>query len=247
MDTALRFDSVSKFFTGKAALDAVSFDTRCGETVGLVGANGAGKTTLIRGLLDLNRIDAGSIEIFGRAHTERGARQRVAYLAERFAPPYFATGKELLHYVAGLHGARYVHADACTQAEALGLDPAALERPVREYSKGMAQKLGLMSCILPGCDLLVLDEPMSGLDPRARALFVARLEALKTAGASLFFSTHLLTDVANLCDRLVVLHEGRVCFAGAPRALIEDYGSGAAEVTPQALEAAYLNLTNPDP
>ena len=197
-------------------LEDVSFDVVTGETVGLVGVNGAGKTTLIRGLLDLNRIDGGTISIFDRAHTETRARDPMSYLAERFAPPYFATGAELLAYLAALHHVAYEPAAAEREARALDLATEALALPARQYSKGMAQKLGLIACILPARPLLVLDEPMSGLDPKARSLFKERLAELTMQGVTLFFSTHLLVDVESLCDRIVVIHDGRVRFHGTP-------------------------------
>ncbi len=97
----------------------------------------------------------------------------------------------------------------------LDFDPAALSRPVRTYSKGMAQKLGLAACFLSQRSLLVLDEPTSGLDPQARARFKDYLQQYRDPGLTLFFSTHLLHDVEALCDRLAILHEGRVRFVGS--------------------------------
>ena len=219
MPSALEFQSVYKSFGSRDVLQDVSFNVATGETVGLVGVNGAGKTTLIRSLLDLNRIDDGTISIFECAHTETRARDRLSYLAERFAPPYFATGAELLEYLAALHGVGYEPAAAEREARALDLATEALAMPARQYSKGMAQKLGLIACILPGCPLLVLDEPMSGLDPKARSLFKRRLAELKDQGTTLFFSTHLLVDIESLCDRIVVIHEGRVRYHGTPEEL----------------------------
>ncbi|MGR8919778.1 MAG: ABC transporter ATP-binding protein, partial [Gammaproteobacteria bacterium] len=231
----LEFQDVSKRFADQQVLDAVSLSVEAGEAVGLVGVNGAGKTTLIRALLDLCRADAGSITINGLPSTTTAARRHLAYLAERFTPPPFATGHELLRHLVKLHGAPYDRAAAAREAAALDLDPEALERPAARYSKGMTQKLGLVACILPGCPLLVLDEPMSGLDPRARAQFKRRLAALKAAGTTLFFSTHLLVDVETLCDRIAVLEGGSIVFDGAPAALLEQSGA-------TSLEEAFLTL-----
>ncbi len=223
MPGALKFQSVCKSFGAHQVLKDISFEIEEGEAVGLVGINGAGKTTLIRGLLDLNRIDAGSISIFGTPHTETQARDKLSYLAERFSPPYFATGVELLRYLLALHGERYDPRAAEQEAQALGLSGAVLSLPARQYSKGMAQKLGLIACVLPGRPLLVLDEPMSGLDPRARTLFKRRLSELKDQGVTIFFSTHLLVDIESLCDRLVVIHDGRVRYAGTPADLMASH------------------------
>ena len=106
---------------------------------------------------------------------------------------------------------------------------------MREYSKGMAQKLGLVAAVLPRTPLLVLDEPMSGLDPKARALVKRRLAELHAGGTTLFFSTHLLSDVEVLCDRIALLHGGRIVFAGTPAALVAHAGQAT-------LEDAFLAL-----
>jgi ABC-2 type transport system ATP-binding protein len=181
-----------------------------------VGVNGAGKTTLIKVLLDFVRPDAGSVRIFGREQTDHRARERLCYLPERFTPPHFMTGREFLRHMAGLHGLRFERAAVEDLFRRLDLDPAVFDRPVRAFSKGMAQKLGLAACLLSERDLLVLDEPMSGLDPRARALLKAYLLARRGRGQTLFFTTHLLHDVEALCTRLAILHQGRIRFVGTP-------------------------------
>ncbi len=99
----------------------------------------------------------------------------------------------------------------------LDLDPAALDSSVKSYSKGMTQKLGLAGCFLSEKPLLLLDEPMSGLDPKARVLLKRQLLRMKESGASLFFSTHLLADVEELCDRMAILHNGHLRFVGSPK------------------------------
>ncbi len=222
---ALALRAVGKSFGERVVLTDVTFDVAPGEALGLVGVNGAGKTTLLRALLDLSRPDHGSIEVFGTPTSVASARAHLSYLAERFNPPGFASGLELLRYLLALHGVALDTAEAEAEAQGLDLDSLALARPARHYSKGMAQKLGLMACILAHRPLLVLDEPMSGLDPRARVLFKRRLVAQKAAGVTLFFSTHLLADVEALCDRIAVLDGGRVIFVGAPAALLAQQGA----------------------
>ncbi len=231
---ALEFRAVSKSFGAQRVLEDVSFELARGEALGLIGVNGAGKTTLLRALLDLARADSGSIKVFGTPSFEPGARADLSYLAERFNPPGLATGLELLRYLLALHGQALNIADAETEALALDLEPAALARPVRQYSKGMTQKLGLIACILARRALLVLDEPMSGLDPRARALFKRRLAVQKALGTTLFFSTHLLLDVEALCDRIAVLDKARLVFVGTPALFLERYHA-------PNLEEAFLN------
>lgn len=232
---ALAFRGVGKSFGQRVVLADINLEIARGEALGLVGVNGAGKTTLLRALLDLARPDQGCIEVFGTPASQAGARQHLSYLAERFSPPGFATGLELLRYLLSLHGLGFDLAQAREQALALDLDPAALARPARHYSKGMAQKLGLIACVLAHRPLLVLDEPMSGLDPRARARFKRCLAAQKAAGATLFFSTHLLADVEALCDRIAVLDGGRLVYVGTPADLLHAQGAST-------LDEAFLSL-----
>jgi len=214
MTAALTVSAVTKRYRQRPVLDGVSFQVPGGAATALLGVNGAGKSTLIRAVLDLIDIDAGSIDIFGQAHHRARSRAPLAYLGERFLSPHFARGREVLTLLCRLHGVDFDHARAVAECQALELDPSALERPAREYSKGMMQKLGLVACLLANRPLLLLDEPMSGLDPQARALIRERLRALRTAGTTIFFSTHALRDVGELCDRVIVLHAGRVRFDG---------------------------------
>lgn len=116
----------------------------------------------------------------------------------------------------------------------LDLDVSALKRPVRAYSKGMTQKLGLAACFLANKALYVLDEPMSGLDPKARALLKARLQSLRSNGCTLFFNTHALADVEEICDRMAILHDGQIRFVGSPMTCRQQFSA-------PTLEQAYMN------
>lgn len=212
----LRFEGVRKCFASREVLRGLDFSVRQGEFFAFVGANGQGKTTLIKGLLDFIRIDGGTIFIHDQNHRETRARSNLAYLPERFTPPYFLTGGEFLRYVSQLHQQPYNDDHVAETLTSLDLDLADLKRPVRAYSKGMTQKLGLAGAFLSGRELLVLDEPMSGLDPKARVLLKRQLLRLKAQGRTLFFSTHLLADVEELCDRMAILHQGHLRFEGSP-------------------------------
>src|SRR5512146_1654643 len=160
-DFALRFANVGKSFAGVAALADVSLDVRCGEFFGLVGENGAGKTTLIKCMLDFCAVDSGGIRILGVPHTDTAARSRLAFLPERFNPPFYLTGRDFLRYMMQLHRVPSAEGEAARMCNALELELSALTRPARTYSKGMTQKLGLAACLLSGKDLQVLDEPTS--------------------------------------------------------------------------------------
>lgn len=239
MTAALEFVSVTKRYGQAVALADASFTVPAGRAFGLAGVNGAGKTTLIRCMLDLVSPSAGRIEIFGIPSGEPRARARLAFLPERFSAPYYLSGSAFLRMMAGMRGNRHDAAAARDLAERLDLDPDALERPVRQYSKGMAQKLGLAACLLADTDLLVLDEPMSGLDPKARARVKDLLTDLGRRGRTLFFTSHALADVEELCDSVAVMHGGRVRFVGSPAELRSRGGAST-------LERAFLALTDAD-
>src|SRR4029077_5268143 len=160
-----------------SALDEFSLEVRRGEFIALVGVNGAGKTTLIKCLLDFCDTDRGTIEIFGVPHRQTAARAQLAYLPERFNPPFFLTGRDFLQYMHRLYREPYDETRALRMLSALDLDPAARARPARTYSKGMTQKLGIAACLLSGKALYVLDEPAGGLDPKARAMLKNEMRA----------------------------------------------------------------------
>lgn len=229
MTAPLSFQGVTKRYGSRVVLDALDLELRAGETLGLVGINGAGKSTLLKAALDLSAIDAGTITIFARDHRCAPAREPLAYLAENFQPPHFATGRDYLRFVAELHRVIPTPARLEEECALLELDPRVLNRPVREYSKGMRQKLGLIGAVVTDRTLLILDEPMSGLDPKARALFKDRLGAAKAAGTTLFFSTHLLDDIGAVCDRIAVLDAGRIRYAGTVAAFTQAYPAASLE------------------
>ena len=210
-------------------LRAVDLEIAPGEFFGLAGVNGAGKTTLVKCMLDFCAVDAGSIELFGIPHTAPRSRARLAFLPERFVPPYYLTGRDFLSFMLRLQERLYEEEEVRSMLASLDLDASALARPVRSYSKGMTQKLGLAACFLSRRDLYVLDEPMTGLDPKARACVKALLARLRGEGRTLFFTSHALADMEEICDRMVVLHQGVPYFSGAPRALCEHYGESSME------------------
>ncbi len=238
---ALQFQGVSKAYAGTSAgaptgaLSDFTLTVNAGECFGLVGANGAGKTTLIKCLLDFCEPNAGAIAIFGVPHRLTASRARLAYLPERFNPPYYLTGGDFLHYMARMHRVAYNPGAAQALLSELDLDPAALAKPVRTYSKGMNQKLGLAACMLSRKDLYVLDEPTSGLDPRARILLKSKLKTLRDEGKTIFFTSHALADVEEMCERVAVIDAGKLRFAGTPAELIRDQNAGDIEQAFMAL------------
>jgi ABC-2 type transport system ATP-binding protein len=231
--------ALAKRYGRQEALRGVSLEVPAGEAFGLVGANGAGKTTLIKCLLDLSACDSGSIEIFGLASRLPQSRRRLAYVPERFVPPYYLLCREFLALTLELAGSRF---DAPRAAGVLGeleLEQDVLERPVRRLSKGMTQKLGLAACFLLERDLYVLDEPMSGLDPVARVAVKSVLRRLGAEGRTLFFTSHVLIDVEELCSSIAVLEKGKIRFRGSPASLCERYAE-------PRLEGAFMRCIRDD-
>ena len=231
---ALQFTQLRKAYGKSPVLQGIDLAVQPGEFFGLVGVNGAGKTTLLKCLLDFSEPDSGSIEIFGRSHRQHQARATLAFVPERFTPPSYLTGKDFLDYMLRLRGQAYEPSRVEGMLNALDLDPAALGKPVRTYSKGMTQKLGLAACFLSERPLSLLDEPMSGLDPKARALLKRQLQSLKAQGHTLFFSSHTLADVEEICDRMAILHQGILRFAGTPAECCRQFAAAN-------LEQAFMN------
>lgn len=231
---ALRFENLVKQYDKKTVLEKINLEISSGEFFGLVGMNGAGKTTLIKCLLDFCAFNGGSIEIFGVGHHLTEARKPLAFLPERFMPPYYLTGRDFLKYMLKLQAIAYEPQKAETMLRALDLDPSALDRPVRAFSKGMTQKLGLAASFLTDKALYVLDEPMSGLDPKARALLKTHLKKLRAVNRTLFFSSHALADVDEICDRIAILHNGVLRFVGSPAECRQLYAA-------ETLEQAYMH------
>jgi len=235
MAIAIDFNGVGKRFGGHVALRSVSFAVPSGSIFGLVGLNGAGKTTLLKCLMDFSFPDSGEVLIFAQPATEAMARGAVAYLSERFVPPAYLTGLEYLQMMSRLYGVACDDQRIEAAAAAIDLDVKYLTKRVASYSKGSGQKLGIAAVLLSEQRLLVLDEPMSGLDPRARACLKAQIKAAQRRGATVLFSSHSLADIDELCDSFAVLHEGAIRFLGAAADLRARTGAAT-------LDAAFLKI-----
>ena len=195
-----------------------------GETFGLLGPNGAGKTTLLKILLGITRPSTGQAEILGHQVGDRKVKQRIGYLPEN---PYFyetLTGWELLEYAAGLF-----RLSPATQRKRIPdlLDQVELSRkiartkPLRQYSKGMLQRVGLAQALINDPDIVFLDEPMSGLDPTGRYRVREVILSLKSQGKTIFFNSHILSDVEMICDRVAILAQGRLICSGRLEELLD--------------------------
>jgi len=210
----LAFRGVSKGFGGKTVLEDVSLDVSRGEVFGLMGPNGAGKTTLIRIGLDILRADRGEVRLFGAA-LDRHTLDRTAYLPEERGVYRRAKVDELLVYLGRLKGLgpHESRAAAAAWLERVGLAHVARQR-VESLSKGMTQKVQIAACLMSDPELCVLDEPFSGLDPVNVALVKELIEQRRSSGRTTVLSTHLMHQVEALCDRVALIHHGRMLVYG---------------------------------
>lgn len=229
----LNINSISKTFKEKKVLKNVSLTVNQGEILGLVGVNGVGKTTLIKIILNLLNQDDGEVEFFGEKSSNKKSRMNLSYLPEKFYPSNFLKGSEFLSLALSYYGKKLDKEIANDKAKLLGLDPKVLDYKVSKYSKGMGQKLGLLSMFLTQAPLLLLDEPMSGLDPSARIQLKKQLKDYKSLGNTIFFSSHILADIEEICDRIAVMHNGELIFTGDPHKFLEQQNE-------QNLEKAFL-------
>ena len=210
------------FFRKKVrAVDDVSFTVGQNEIFGFLGPNGAGKTTTLKMLMGLIFPSSGAARLFGKPIGDRAAKRRLGFLPEN---PYFydyLSGEELLDLMGRLfgldRGERRKRARALL--ERVGLQRAG-SRALRKYSKGMVQRLGIAQALINDPELVVLDEPMSGLDPIGRKEIRDLIVELKREGKTVLFSTHILSDVELICDRVAMLVGGRMRDVGPLRQLL---------------------------
>ena len=193
-----------------------------GEVFGLLGPNGSGKSTTIKVLLGLLRPTAGTIRVLGADPRDTATKARIGYLPEVTCLHKFLTPVETLHYYAGLFGLNGRATRARTEAllRMVGLGDAA-HRPVGEFSKGMARRVGLAQALINNPDLLILDEPTSGLDPVACHEVKEWVRRLAAAGKTVLMTSHLLADVEDICDRIAILCEGQVRAEGRVEELLQ--------------------------
>jgi ABC-2 type transport system ATP-binding protein len=211
----------------------VSFSVRRNEIVGFLGPNGAGKTTTIKILNRLAFPDGGTVRLFGAADGYRPeVRRRIGFMPEQ---PYFyeyLTGEEFLRLCGRLCGMGRPETRERSGAllSRVGLDGAG-RMAIRKYSKGMMQRLGLAQALLHDPELVILDEPMSGLDPLGRMEVRNLIRELRGSGKTVFFSSHIISDVEALCDRVILLHRGRKVAEGSLEELLGGGDMQYVEVT----------------
>ncbi len=237
--TPLSIEGIHKFYGSNHVLNDISFDLKPGEIFGLVGLNGAGKTTLIKILLDLADADAGNARIFGESTSKVKARERLSYLPEKFSPSRYLKGFEYLSLALSYYGKKLDKDAARKLAADLDLNPDVLSGKVGGYSKGMGQKLGLIGAFMVDQPFLILDEPMSGLDPRARIALKEVMLRARGEGKTLFFSSHILSDIDEICDRIGIIHDSKLVYLGTAAEFKPTFGENS-------LERAFLKAIGED-
>jgi ABC-2 type transport system ATP-binding protein len=207
----------------RPVLKGITFSVREGEIFGYLGPNGAGKTTTIKCLLGLIRPDAGTVDIFGRSSLSPRSRETLGFLPEN---PYFydyLTAREFLAFTADLFGlARRDKAERIARLlKLVGLERAA-DLPLRKYSRGMLQRAGLAQALINDPKLVILDEPLGGMDPLGRKEIRDIIVRFKDEGKTVFFTSHILQDIEMICDRVAIIVGGRIVREGALRDLVSE-------------------------
>lgn len=224
----IKFNAVSKIYskeigvTSNAALDDLSFSLNKGETLGLIGANGAGKSTSIRLIMDFIRPSLGDIQIFNSPPNTPQLRKKIGYLPETANFPANLTVLDLLHFTgATCEMPKKIFKEKSRELLTLLDLWEVRRRPLRSYSKGMQQRANFAVALINDPEMLILDEPMSGLDPMGRKKIIDLISQLKKNGKTILFCSHILEDVDKLVDSILLLHKGKKLFHGIPRDLIK--------------------------
>ncbi len=208
MTAVIHTEQLTKSYGAHRGITELDLDVAPGEIFGFLGPNGAGKTTTMRVLLDLIRPTSGRAEVFGIETTADpvAIHRRIGYLPGEFDLYDRLTGAQTIEYFANLRGgvdAGYV----AELIERLDLDPS---RRFKEYSKGNKQKVGLVVALQHRPDLLILDEPTAGLDPLVQQTFFALLHEATAEGRTVFLSSHIISEVERVCDRVAIIRDGRI-------------------------------------
>ena len=224
---SVEYPSPKRGVPPKTAVSELNLEIQAGEVFGLLGPNGAGKTTTMNVLLGFVHATAGDASIFGRTTRDPWARQSLGYLPELTYYYKFLTAEELLRYYARIFKIPRPQRESRIGAvlKLVELEHAR-KRLIKTYSKGMQQRIGLAQALINDPGLLILDEPTSGLDPVGRMQVREIINRLKDEGKTVLFSSHELGEVETVCDRVAILHEGRLCVVGAVDALAREHQCG---------------------
>jgi ABC-2 type transport system ATP-binding protein len=217
LSAVVELQAISKHFGEKVAVDSISLSIEHGEMFGLLGPNGAGKTTSIRMITGITLPDTGEVRLFGQPFT-RHALRRVGYLPEERGLYRKMLVLDQLVFMGQMHGLRKADAEARARQWAARLEIAdALTKKTEELSKGMQQKIQFIATLLHEPELIIMDEPFSGLDPVNALLLEDTLLELKRSGRTILFSTHRMDQVEKLCDSIALVHHGKIVLEGTMR------------------------------
>lgn len=226
MQPLISFQGIKKQFGNVAVLQEINFQINKGEIFGLLGLNGAGKTTLIRCLLGLLRPSAGAIFFNADALSEKDIQESFGFLPENFFPPQNLRAKEFLRILGW--GLDAKTKDANRLLELVGLNGHS-HKYIKTYSRGMIQRLGLAACLLKNPEVIILDEPALGLDPLGQKQLLDMLYALNQQGKTIFFSSHILSQIEKVCTRIGIIHAGRIRFIGAGAEIMQKHNASCLE------------------
>jgi len=220
-------DDVVHTFKGRRALDHVSFQVHAGSLHGFVGPNGAGKTTSLKLICTLLKPQYGEVRVFGQdvVTEQRAVRRRIGFMPDHFSTYRQMSVQEYLDFFGAAYGLSYPQrTETIDQVLALVDLSARRNDLISGLSRGMMQRVSLARVLVNDPDLLLLDEPASGLDPHARIELMEILKALKSMGKTIFISSHILSELAELCDSVTILDRGRVKYSGSVSGLLERTG-----------------------
>jgi len=222
------------------ALKGISLALGQGETLGLIGQNGAGKSTSIRLIMGYMRADEGKVMVLGDEKSSPTTRQHIGYLPEISALPANLTCMELLRFVGQCSGmpGKQIEERAAMLLQKLGIW-AARKRRLHTYSKGMRQRASFAAALIHDPELLILDEPMSGLDPIGRSEIIELIHDLRSQGKSILFCSHLLDDVERITERVAIIHQGHLLYDGAITDLCTDQNAWSMDMHNGEVMAAH--------
>jgi ABC-2 type transport system ATP-binding protein len=227
---AIAVRDLRKSFGDFQAVKGISFDVAPGEIVGFLGPNGAGKTTTIKMITGLLRITSGTVRINGldnRKHLPR-IKKKLGYMSQKFSLYPLLTALENVEFFGGISGLQPAELRRHMARMEEGVPAAVLRQKVQDIPPGIRQKVAMSVCLMPEPEIILLDEPTSGVDPEARRNFWNEIYGLKKRGKTLLVSTHNL-DEAEYCDRILIIHNGEIVAAGEPDELLRRQGKADIE------------------
>lgn len=218
----IQIKDISKSYGPEFSLRDISLNIQKGKIFSLLGPNGAGKTTLVKLMLNLMHSDSGSIEINGLNVNDKNSRMGVAFIPEKFSFFPFYTAKGVLEFFGKMKGIEGAELDSQVNSALEELQISELaDRKLSKMSKGQMQRVGLASILIGNNDLIVLDEPFSGLDPIGIRDLKEIIKKLKAQGKTMFINSHILLEMEQICDEIAILNKGKLLFAGSVAEVLE--------------------------